>query len=63
MMLDRLSGSAIVGLGFSIGDVGAWLLLAVWISIDLFLNLEVKMPKLVTIIAKTGLTALGAMRV
>lgn len=52
-----------MGLGFAIGDVWAWLLLAVWIGIDLFLNLEMKMGKLVTLTAKTGLTVLGAVRV
>lgn len=52
-----------MGFGFSIGDVEAWLLLAAWICTDLFLNLEVKMHKLVSIIVRTGLTALGAMRV
>lgn len=39
------------------------MLLAAWICIDLFLNMEMKMHKLVTLTAKTGLTALGALRV
>jgi len=36
---DEIQGSALVTLGWTLGDVGAWLL-PFWLCVDWFLNLE-----------------------
>jgi hypothetical protein len=55
--------SAIMGFGFSFGDVGAWLFFFTWICIDWFTKQEVKMGNVIKLLAETVLTGLGALRV
>jgi hypothetical protein len=51
-----------VGLGLSIGSVGAWLLLILWLCVDWFNNQEMPMLKSVQSVAKFGLNAVGVLR-
>lgn len=61
MLFLRIQGSAVVTLGISFGDVGAWLFIA-WLCIDLFFNLEVHMGKILNATFKTGMDVLTALR-
>lgn len=57
----HIQGSAVVTLGISFGDVGAWLFIA-WLCIDLLINLEVNMGKLVKATFETGMDVLTVLR-
>lgn len=57
----HIQGSAVVTLGISFGDVGAWLFIA-WLCIDLLINLEVNMEKFVKATFKTGMDVLTVLR-
>lgn len=57
----HIQGSAVVTLGISFGDVGAWLFIA-WLCIDQFINLEVDMGKFVKATFKTGMDVLTVLR-
>jgi hypothetical protein len=55
-----IQGSALMTLGVTIGDVGAWLF-ALWACIDWFLNLDAFTEAFMKATFKTGLDALAVL--
>lgn len=56
----RIPGSALVTLGFSIGDVGAWLF-ALWLCTDWFFNLDLLTEAHMKATLNTGMDALAVL--
>ncbi|MVT63585.1 hypothetical protein GPL21_00455 [Bradyrhizobium pachyrhizi] len=60
ILAELFQGSALVTLGITIGDVGAWLF-ALWVSIDWVFNLDVLTEAIMKATFKTGLDALAVL--
>ena len=58
--MSEISRSALMTLGFTVGDVGAWLFI-LWACVDWYFNLTLQMEDFMKATFKTGMDALAVL--
>lgn len=58
--MSEISRSALMTLGFTVGDVGAWLFI-LWVCVDWYINLTLPMEDFMNATFKTGMDALAVL--
>lgn len=58
--ISDISRSVLMTLGFTVGDVGAWLFI-LWVCVDWYINLTLPMEDFMKATFKTGMDALAVL--